>query len=344
MPPPIPLLFGPMLIGAFFNTTLYGVFVLQTLIYFQAYKKDSRALKLFVTYLIVVETLNAGFSIGLLYEPLILKFGQPAATTFFPLLLPAEPIMTVAISTPIQIFIAWRISVISGKWWVPAIIGILAVISSGGGIWLAQTVVEVQRFARKPDLHWPALMWLLASAIADVIITVSLVYSLAKRKTGFVQTDDTINKIIRMTVQTGLITAIFAVLDVICFLVLPNTTLNFVWDLALSKLYTNALMSTLNARQSLGRLLSGGGGDVAHTNVPTNVLFADASFTKSNGGSSEGSKVAGLHQLSFNATRSKSFDFNRAPRSFHTPSSNRRGQYPEDIEIGVMSVKEVREM
>ncbi|KAF5349216.1 hypothetical protein D9756_009500 [Leucocoprinus leucothites] len=246
--------------------------------------------------------------------------------------------MTVAISTPIQIFIAWRISVISGKWWVPAIIGILAVISSGGGIWLAQTVVEVQRFARKPDLHWPALMWLLASAIADVIITVSLVYSLAKRKTGFVQTDDTINKNTTLSVLVRL-ENLDRNADTFAFI-----SRNFVWDLALSKLYTNALMSTLNARQSLGRLLSGGGGDVAHTNVPTNVLFADASFTKSNGGSSEGSKVAGLHQLSFNATRSKSFDFNRAPRSFHTPSSNRRGQYPEDIEIGVMSVKEVREM
>ncbi|KXN86822.1 hypothetical protein AN958_09558 [Leucoagaricus sp. SymC.cos] len=280
-----------------------------------------------VVYLLAAETVNAGFSIGLLYEPLILKYGQPAATTFFPI----QPVMTVVISTPIQCFIAWRIKIISGRWWISAVIVVLSFISSAGGFWLAQTVVHVQRFARKPDLHWPALTWLLASAIADVIITISLVYSLAKRRTGFVQTDDTINKIIRTTVQTGLITAIFAVLDVICFLTLPVRNLifafallanlrqhceilfsppspmvimiedstsclisdrNFVWDLALSKLYTNALMSTLNARQSLGRMISGGNG--AGQQAPTNVLFTDSSYSFGRGSDGSGGKLSGV--------------------------------------------------
>jgi len=304
-----------MLIGAFFNSILFGVMVIQGLIYFQTYK-DSRWLKVFVAYLIVAETLNTGFSIGLLYEPLISKYGQPAATTFFPLVLPAEPIMTVAISTPIQIFIAWRIKIISGRLWIPIIIGILSLISLGGGTWLAYTVIVVRQFARKPELHWPALTWLLASAIADVFITGSLVYSLTKRKTGFVQTDDTINKIIRMTVQTGLITAIFAVLDVICFLVLPNTTLNFVWDLALSKLYTNAVMSTLNARHELGKMMA-----------PTNVLFSNDSFVRS--------RNKPERQLSFR--RSKSFDFTHSG----TLATSRRGH--DEIEIGVVSIREVHE-
>ncbi|XP_006462182.1 hypothetical protein AGABI2DRAFT_179048 [Agaricus bisporus var. bisporus H97] len=217
MPPSIPLLFGPMLIGAFFNTMLYGVLAIQSLIYFQTYKRDSIWLKCFAFYLLVAETVNTGLIIGLLYEPLILKYGQPAATTFFPV----HPIMTIAVSTPVQLFIAWRIIIISGKRYFAFIIWVFALISTGGAIWLAHTVVDVKRFARKPDLHWPALTWLLASMIADVIITFSLVHSLAKRRTGIVQTDDIINKIIRMTIQTGLVTAIFAILDVICFLVIP---------------------------------------------------------------------------------------------------------------------------
>lgn len=104
-------------------------------------------------------------------------------------------------------------------------------------------------------LHWPALTWLIASAVADITITASLCYYLARQKSGFSATDDTINKIIRLTVQTGLITTLFAILDVVCFLVLPHTTINFVWDFALSKLYTNALISTLNARAGWGSLI-----------------------------------------------------------------------------------------
>lgn len=48
------------------------------------------------------------------------------------------------------------------------------------------TVTHVRRFARKPELHWPALTWLLASAIADVTITVSLAYNLVRMLVVFV--------------------------------------------------------------------------------------------------------------------------------------------------------------
>lgn len=57
---------------------------------------------------------------------------------------------------------------------------------------------------------------------------------------------------------------------------------NFVWDLALSKLYTNALMSTLNARAGFGRMMGNGNG------VPTNVLFTNESFNR------DGSKQRGV--------------------------------------------------
>lgn len=48
----------------------------------------------------------------------------------------------------------------------------------GGAIWLAYTVVDIGEFSRKAELHWPALTWLIAAMIADVIIAASLGYSL----------------------------------------------------------------------------------------------------------------------------------------------------------------------
>jgi hypothetical protein len=248
MPPPIKLLFGPMLIGVFLNTILFGVLVVQSLIYYQAYKKDAKWIRYLILYIFIAETVNTACDMYMMFEPLVLKYGTPDAVTFFPMMLAADPIVTVAVSVPVQLFIAWRISIISRGKWIPFVIVVLAIISLGGGLWLGVTVTIIKRFARKPELHWPALMWLLSSAIADVIITASLVWSLAKRKTGFSSTDDAINRIIKLTVQTGMITAIFAILDVICFLVVPTITLNFTWDFALSKLYSNALLSTLNAR------------------------------------------------------------------------------------------------
>ncbi|KAL4248567.1 hypothetical protein AB1N83_014126 [Pleurotus pulmonarius] len=51
-----------------------------------------------------------------------------------------------------------------------------------------------------------------------------------------------------VTLQTGLLTSIFASLDAILFLAIPDTAYNFALDFPLSKLYTNSLLSSLNAR------------------------------------------------------------------------------------------------
>ncbi|TRM57395.1 hypothetical protein BD626DRAFT_212906 [Schizophyllum amplum] len=259
------LTFGPMLIGVCLNMILYGVVLMQMIFYLQTYKGDASWIRYLVLYLFIIETLNTGFEFGFVWEPLIQNYGTPKATTDFPIMLAAEPITIAFISLPIQCFIAWRIWNMTKSAIIASVIVILGLASFGGGIWLTQKIIEVRYFARKPDLHWAALVWLVAAAVADIMITIVLVWNLARRKTGFSHTDDVINAIIRLTIQTGLLTAFLACLDFILFLVFPKTTLNFVCNLCLAKLYTLSLMSTLNARQGWNRHLS--------NSRPANPLF-----------------------------------------------------------------------
>uniref|UniRef100_A0A0W0FRA4 DUF6534 domain-containing protein n=1 Tax=Moniliophthora roreri TaxID=221103 RepID=A0A0W0FRA4_MONRR len=297
--PALKLIFGPMLIGVFFNVILWGIMAVQVMVYYQAYKRDALWLRIFVFYLVIAETANSALDMAMMYEVLIQKWGSPEATVYLPNLLAADPVTTVSetytfvvddspthpqffsqvlISTPIQIFVAYRIRIISQLTWIPVIICLLALVSLAGGVWTAVTATVVRVFARKPELHTPALTWLLSSAIVDVMITASLYWSLTKRKTGFKSTDDSINRIIRLTVQTGLVTAVFALLDVICFLSVPRTTINFIWDFALSKLYSNALLSTLNARAGWNSLA----GTDDH-----NILFGTNQWPSSSGEDSD---------------------------------------------------------
>jgi len=270
MPPPpnIQLKFGPMLIGVFFNMILYGVLIVQAFIYYRTYKKDAPWIRYFVLYLFIVETLNTGFDMYMMYEPLVLRYGTPHATTYFPIVFPSQPIMVVAVSTPIQIFLAWRIKIITKSNWIAVIICFLAIVGLAGGIGTSVKVATIRLFSRKPELHAPALVWFCSACVADILITITLVRSLTQRRTGFSKTDDTIDRIIRLTVQTGMMTAIASVGDVVFFMVLPHTALNFLWDLALSKLYTNSLLSTLNARAGWNNLAGQGS---------TNLLFTEAS-------------------------------------------------------------------
>ncbi|KAG6875205.1 hypothetical protein C0993_010378, partial [Termitomyces sp. T159_Od127] len=185
--PDVQLSYGPMLIGVFLNMILYGRRYL-----------DSDPF----------ETANSAFDMFIMYEPLILRFGTTKATTMFPTLFASEPIVVVAVSTPIQLFFAWRIKKLTKSVWIPLVISLTSDIA--GGCWTGTKIAILKLFAKKPELHTPALVWFLSACVADILITASLVHSLSKQKTGFSTTDDAISKIIKMTVQTGMLTASIA--------------------------------------------------------------------------------------------------------------------------------------
>ncbi|KAH0829225.1 pyridoxal phosphate-dependent transferase [Lanmaoa asiatica] len=106
--------------------------------------------------------------------------------------------MEVMISLPVQLFIAWRVKVMSKSSILPAIITFLAITSFIGGIATTVAVLLIKlEYSRFAENDGAVITWLASSAAADVIITVSLVCSLSRKRTGFAATDDIINRIIR---------------------------------------------------------------------------------------------------------------------------------------------------
>ncbi|KAJ6497963.1 hypothetical protein C8R47DRAFT_314697 [Mycena vitilis] len=244
----VELLFGPMLIGVLLSTAAYSIMAVQMLQYYQTYLKDARWIRYFMLYLLFVESANLFIEIAIIYQPLIVSWGARQALITSPLFLPGDAISIVLVSTPIQIFTAWRISVITGSIVLSLIISVLSIASFGGGLLVTIFVSVRNEFQEFQSFSGAVIVWLICSAVCDILIAVVLTYSLATRKTGFTAVDGQINRIIRLTVQTGAITAIAALADVILFLSFPTTTLQFIPDFPLSKLYTICLLSTLNAR------------------------------------------------------------------------------------------------
>ncbi|KAG7086274.1 hypothetical protein E1B28_002239 [Marasmius oreades] len=255
--PSVEVLYGPILIGMFFSTILYGVTVVQIFLYFARYK-DPAWIRYLVIYLFMVETLSTAFCFEMVYEPLIRKAGLPDIKITSPLLLAADGPVTAMIATPVQLLMAWRIKVItqsqsrfkiiSGSTIMPLIIAIFSVASLAGGIWLGIRVARQPRFEDFAQFKGASVLWLVSTAVADVLIAGAMVLSLIRRKSSFQATNNQIDRILRLTVQTGTLTAVAALADSILFLILPHTTLFFIWDLSLSKLYTNSILSSLNAR------------------------------------------------------------------------------------------------
>ncbi|KAF7358001.1 hypothetical protein MVEN_00847100 [Mycena venus] len=246
--PGVDLILGPMLIGVLLNMMLYGVMCIQMYTYYQHYSKDSAWIRYFMLYLLLVATADVVIEFGIIYDSLIIQNGKQAALVISPKLLPGDSVLISVSSAPIQLFTAWRISVITGSLILPGLIALLSLGSFAAGITVSAKVALNPEYSSFEIFTSEVIVWLVLSAACDIIIAIGMSYALYSRKTGFSVVDGQINRIIQLTVETGSLTALTALADVMLFLVFPRTTINFAVDFPLSALYSCSILAMLNSR------------------------------------------------------------------------------------------------
>ncbi|SJL02685.1 uncharacterized protein ARMOST_06019 [Armillaria ostoyae] len=237
---------GPMIIGLYINIILLGIIATQMYMYLNAYRKDRLWMKIFVVVLFVANVANTAFLCKFLYTSLILNFGDDAYLARADWVFATDPALTGIIAGMVQLFFAWRVKVLTNNLWLVAIVAVCALAGTGSAIATSFEVGNTPEFVKFQDFKVVVIIWLAAECVSDILISGILVWQL--RKTGFQSTDELVDRIIRLTVQTGLITSICAIIDLALFLSDPTGT-HLIFNFPLSKLYTNTMMSTLNSRR-----------------------------------------------------------------------------------------------
>ncbi|KAA1470985.1 hypothetical protein DENSPDRAFT_871297 [Dentipellis sp. KUC8613] len=240
------LILGPILMGTMMNVLLLGVMIVQCFVYFERYKSDKPVIKSIVGLLLLLDGLSSAFAMAMTYNYLVTNFANPPAIAFTNTGIDPYPLLTGVTAFIVQCFFAWRILVLTKSQPLALVICALSVIQMLASIGTMIGGIIVKEFAKLDQVKQISLIWLIGSVVTDAIITIALVISLRK-KTGFAVTDDLTSKLVRMTLQTGLATTTFALATVIAYLA-SSSTLHLAFGLPLSKLYTNSLLSSLNAR------------------------------------------------------------------------------------------------
>ncbi|KAH6906854.1 hypothetical protein BKA70DRAFT_1287162 [Coprinopsis sp. MPI-PUGE-AT-0042] len=250
---PAELVHGYIFTGFFFNALLLGIIIVQVYIYYRTYRRDAVWIKVFVGYLFVTDIVNTAFCYAFLHRALISGFGdlEQLATTDW--VFAVEPATTAIIGTSVQLFFAWRTRILTQRWnyismVIVALITLTALTSGVAGIMTAWKVSGHARFSGFQKFRPTVCTWLSATAVCDALITMVLVTALQKQKTGFKRTDLVIDRVIRLTVQTGLLTMVVAILDLAFYLTLTSGV-HLLFNYPLSKIYTTSLLSTLTARR-----------------------------------------------------------------------------------------------
>ncbi|KAI0040387.1 hypothetical protein FA95DRAFT_884187 [Auriscalpium vulgare] len=245
---------GGLYIGILVSGALWGVTTMQTWHYYREYPQDPWHIKALVAVVFVLDTLHQMLIAHTGYWYLVTHYFEPQFLGRIVWSIAAEVAVAAIVALIVQCFFIKRIWKFSKK--NPIIVGIVSVLA------LSQFLVTVVYLARvfSRDLWtYPKLATIkglsmsvnATTVAADASIALMLCYLLQSSRTGFRRSDTVINKLILFAANTGLITSMDAVCSLITIAALPNTFIYISFFFAQSRLYSNSLMATLNARNSL---------------------------------------------------------------------------------------------
>ncbi|KAH7881453.1 uncharacterized protein C8R40DRAFT_43831 [Lentinula edodes] len=240
---------GPRLIGILFNWSLLGVLTTQVYIYYLNFPKDLKWHKVlvYIVYLLDwAQTCSATYDA---FHWFVYGWGSIDAlydlySTFLNV-----PILSSVIAAIVQAFFAWRIWRLTQSRIISILIILLALLQLGGGIAVGIFVWrDSSEVARSDGLVSAVGVRLAGSAFADTVIAISMTYFLLRSKSQVMgHMNNVVTRLIRLTIETGTMTAIAAIVDLVFFLKATNG-LHQVSGVILCKLYSNSLLVLFNNR------------------------------------------------------------------------------------------------
>ncbi|GAA6060436.1 hypothetical protein JCM10212_000029 [Sporobolomyces blumeae] len=263
---------GAFVIGTTLSTFLLGITSCQALRYFQLFPNDKRLYWWLVVFLVMLDWAHSAVCMYTIYDWTVVHYGEVEHLLRSPFSFAVDPAMTGVAAFACQVFYAYRVYVVGKRSpWLPILICVLALVSLGFAVGATAEIFILQEFSKFQSYTWGVSLWLAAAALADIIITASLVAYLAKSKTGLLQTNSILNRLIELIISTNGLTAAVALIDAVLFGALSSSW-HVAPNLCLVKLYLNSLLVSLNARAELERYLSGGRGGHDRASHPLNHL------------------------------------------------------------------------
>ncbi|PBK84791.1 hypothetical protein ARMGADRAFT_942876, partial [Armillaria gallica] len=243
------------IVGCLLNWGLFGTLSAQLYLYYLAFPNDRPFTKYLVYGIYVIEFVQT----MLVARDVFLTFGygfgdMDAALTRVDLYSLTVPIMGAVAACVGQGFYAYRIFILSKSRIIPIFIICISLTNSVASIFTAvygfQAGISAKLNTRK--MHIVVGISCGAAALCDILIAICMTYYASSfslsHTTNFRRTRMLVTKIIRLTIETGSMTAVAALLDVVLFIVIPYQTSYLVPGLLVPKLYANTVYMVLNSR------------------------------------------------------------------------------------------------
>ncbi|KAH9175014.1 hypothetical protein EDB89DRAFT_2227799 [Lactarius sanguifluus] len=262
--------FGAAFVGLLVSTTLFGLTIAQTCIYFWNYRdRDPKPLKFFVAFVVFMDALHTIVCTYAIYWYLIVNFGNVENLQYSVWALDLQAVLSTVIFISVQLYYARRVYIVSQSLICPIIIVVSVFIvaffaicelpalrssfRSGTNFKLRLPVFVVKEISLKrfSDFHssaWMSYIAFGATTVGDTLVAMSMCWSLYSRRTGFARTDSIIMTSMAYSINSGLLTGLLSIASSICIVVSPSSMIWLAFFWAMSKCYVNSLLAMLNSR------------------------------------------------------------------------------------------------
>ncbi|KAJ7032196.1 hypothetical protein C8F04DRAFT_1396785 [Mycena alexandri] len=257
---------GPQLLAFSMDWALFAVLTVQLYLYYQAFPNDRVFTKGLVYTVYCISLLQVIFETIDAFNTFGYRFGDPSAlaTTEFAWLV--APVFQGIVACIVQSFYAYRLYQLSKSRVVPSILVFAALVIG---------VYPYTDTADRPNLAKLGLnlstghtaiivIFMVGTASIDIIIAGCMTYYLTKSDTGFRRTHALATKLIRLSIETGVFTALVAIVILALFFGIPGKAYFVVPGNFFSTSYANTLFALLNSRM---QILNG------RTDIPTSDIL-----------------------------------------------------------------------
>ncbi|KAK0483074.1 hypothetical protein EDD18DRAFT_1293867 [Armillaria luteobubalina] len=269
---------GPLIVGYLLNWGLFGTLSIQLYLYYLAFPKDRKFTKYLVYGIYIIELVQTILVTHDAFTVFGYGFGDLDALTDVHSNWLVVPIMGGIAASVGQGFYAYRIFILSRSRIVFAFIICVSLTSFVAAIIAGICIFQEGDIANINDRRMSVSIGISCAgyALCDIAIAICMTYYLMRSSTGFRRTQILVTKIIRLTIETGSLTTVIALVIPILFFMFPYQDFFMTPALIISKLYANTIYMVLNSRI---RIIGGRGTYTSSTDAEvTNTMMRDITF------------------------------------------------------------------
>ncbi|KAI0354577.1 hypothetical protein OH77DRAFT_468694 [Trametes cingulata] len=244
---------GAILLGGMICTGLSGIVGMQTVLYFRLFTRDMTSTKIRVAIVFFLDLLHSVMIAAANYMYFVNHFGEDDVTDHVFWTIGVSIALTAVITVCVHLFFSMRLFKLSkGNYWITAPIAVLAVARVVAAFVTAVELIRLKSFYEfGVRFRWVFTLGLVLSAVVDGLITISLCFYLRRHRGGTGRFDHILNAVTLYTVENGLITSVTTLVSLIFWLVKSDELIYLGLHFAISKLYANSFLASMNARKSL---------------------------------------------------------------------------------------------